>query len=45
MWYYRKAKNPSQGEGNFRAYFRKETKVAKTRHSSTAEGRYYCLTA
>ena len=45
MRYYRKAKNPSQGEGNFRAYFRKETEVAKTRHSSTAEGRYYCLTA
>ena len=38
-------KNPSQGEGNFRAYFRKETEGAKTRHSSTAEGRYYCLTA
>ena len=32
-------------KGNFRAYFRKETEVAKTRHSSTAEGRYYCLTA
>ena len=45
MRYYRKAKTPSQGEGNFRAYFRKETEVAKTRHSSTAEGRYYHLTA
>ena len=32
-------------KGNFRAYFRKETEVAKTLHSSTAEGRYYCLTA
>ena len=32
-------------KGNFPAYFRKETEVAKTRHSSTAEGRYYCLTA
>ena len=45
MRYYRKAKNPSQGEGNFRAYIRKETEVAKTRHSSTAEGRYYYLIA
>ena len=45
MQYYCKANNPTQGEGNFRAYFRKEMEVAKTRHSSTAEGRYYCLTA
>ena len=45
MRYYRKAKVPSRGKGNFRAYFRKKTEVAKTRHSSTAEGQYYCLTA
>ena len=45
MRYYRKAKVPSKGKGNFRAYFRKKTEVAKTRHSSTAEGRYYCLAA
>ena len=43
--YYREAKSPDRGEGNFRAYFRKRMEVAKTRHSSTAEGRYYCLTA
>ena len=45
MQYYRKAKVPARGKGNFRAYFPKKTEVAKTRHSSTAEGRYYCLTA
>ena len=45
MRYYRKAKVPSRGKGNFRAYFHKKTEVAKTQHSSTAEGRYYCLTA
>ena len=45
MRYYRKAKVLSRGKGNFRAYFRKKMEVAKTRHSSTAEGRYYCLTS
>ena len=44
MRYYRKAEIPHPGGGNIRAYFRKEAEEAKTRHSSTAEGWYYCLT-